>query len=1007
VTRERQNLDGMAGAVRVKSTTKFQVLMFDPAPKGRQRIEMAIRQAAPEVRLTPRVRPQTFLRALENHTYDAIILGFPLAEPVFDKVLSLVTQDPAQSPVLFLVGEGGDQRGRSMPHRYTKDREGLASLAMELPDLVQAHKLDSIRFKVMQEEGQILADNVRTFIAAKAIESLEELRLESMYISIDPLRGRWVIRASTYADEIINLIETIEAKGGQVAPLIDHVPPGYRDLLRGKTSLNDVKLTDLLQVLMPWISERDSKRLKRALNLERIFLAPVAHENQMNGILAIGEALPPIGAQAVERFASRFARALTHAKEVDDISARAKGLATLQQVLVSVSSTLDTAQLMENVLDLLSEVVSFDGARVYVVDEGQITITASRGNMRSGRKVSWYQNDLGDSNTFFSQTYLVGKPSLQSEVHDHTSLGEPGSKPDWRSWIAAPIRWHRQVSGVLTLSSSVQGFFQPLHVEITETVARQLGVALENARLLEQSLQRAEKLKIVHEIGRSSVSLLDSQLLVFEAAQRVIQIFAYDQVGIFMVEEDTLIPEIYLYGKDLRERKGIRQILLNSGTIFDEAVRGNVSMVLPDLSDTAGFDFIPGTRNARAAMLIPLSIKGAVVGVMLVLSHSKDGVDEDDVEILQVLAAQLGISLVNARLFSEVRSHAAKLEQRVAERTEELRSQKERTEAILRSVADAVMVLDLEGRLVLANPMAQSLLSRAWSEQLYQKVVALQQDPSQAQASWEFGTESFEALASNVELEGQNIGTVIVLRNITRLKELDRLKSQFVATVSHELRTPLANIKLYLSLLRRGQGDREPYYYQTLESETNRLTTMIEDLLDLSRLDAEQKVEFSPLYLGDLLEDIIETQRPVCANKRLKLIYKASGNPRILGNRDRLIQVFTNLIANAIAYTPAGDSIRVRLLPVERAQDEVGAVVEVDDTGMGIPADELPYVFDRFYRGRMAQQLKIHGSGLGLAIVREIVESHRGSISVRSDIGEGTCFRVWIPLVEGGERDHG
>jgi signal transduction histidine kinase len=997
----------MAGSFRVKSKKKLQVILFDPDPKGRQQIEVVIRKASPGIRLTPRVSPNTFRRALANHQYDAIILGFPLAEPVLGKVLSALTQDQAQLPMVFLVGEGGDQPGQAVHHCYVIDREDLTSLAEKLPSLVQAHKLDSIHFKAIQEEEPTLANNMRTFIAEKAIESLGDLGWASMYISIDPLRGRWVIRASTYADEAINLIEKIEAKGGQVAPLIDHVPLGYRDLMRGKKSLNKVEFTDLLQVLMPWISERDSKQLKRTLNLERIFLAPVIHEKQMHGILAIGEAMPPLEAQAVQRFTSRFARALTHAKEVDDLSARAKGLETLQQVLVSVSSTLDTAQLMENVLDLLKEVVIYDGARVYVVHEGQIAIKASRGNMRPGRKVSWQQKELDDSNTVFSKTYLAGEPFLQSEVHDHASLGEPGAKPDWLSWIAAPIRWHGQVSGVLTLSSSTPGFFQPLHVELTETVARQLGVALENARLLEQSFQRAEKLKIVHEIGRSSVSLLDSQLLVFEAAQRVIQIFAYDQVGIFMVEEDTLIPEIYLYGKDLQERKGLRKIPLNSGTIFDEAVRGNVSVVLPDLHDASGLEFIPGARKARAAILIPLSIKGAVVGVMLVLSHSKNGVDEDDVEILQVLAAQLGISLVNARLFSEVRAHAAKLEQRVAERTEELRSQKERTEAILRSVADAVMVLDLEGRLVLANPMAQSLLSRAWSEQLYQKVVALQQNPSQAQASWEFGTESFEALASNVELEGQDIGTVIVLRNITRLKELDRLKSQFVATVSHELRTPLANIKLYLSLLRRGQGDREPYYYQTLESETDRLTTMIEDLLDLSRLDAEHRVEFSPLLLGDLLREIIETQSPVCASKRLELSYEARGNPRILGNRDRLIQVFTNLIANAISYTPAGDSIRVRLLPVERAQDGAGAVVEVEDTGMGIPTDELPYVFDRFYRGRMAQQLKIHGSGLGLAIVREIVETHRGNISVFSDIGKGTCFRVWIPLVEGGERDHG
>ena len=566
-----------------------------------------------------------------------------------------------------------------------------------------------------------------------------------------------------------------------------------------------------------------------------------------------------------------------------------------------------------------------------------------------------------------------------------------------------PIRWHGQITAMLTLTSKLKGHFRPLHLELADAVGQQIGAALENARLLKYSEKRSEKLRIVHEIGRSSVSLLDSQLLVFEAAQRVVQLFAYDQVGIFMVEENALVAEIYLYSKDLKERRGIRPIALNTGTIFDEAIRSNVPIVLPNLTDHTGLSQIPGTARARSAMLIPLSVKGAVVGLLLGLSHLIDGVDEDDVEILQVLAAQLAISLVNARLFSEVRVHAAKLEQRVVERTDELRSQKERTEAILRSVADAVMVLNLEGRLVLANPKAQAMLDRSWSEQLYQRVVELQRAPAQKQADWEFGAESFEALSSNVELEGQNIGTVIVLRDITRLKELDRLKSQFVATVSHELRTPLANIKLYLSLLRRAQGEGESHYHKTLKSETDRLATMIEDLLDLSRLDAEQQVQFVQLNLGYLVGEIVKTQRPVCEIKRIELAYEAEGHVKVLGNQDRLIQVFTNLLANAIAYTPAGGMITLRMSPMGGEQARPGIIVEVEDSGMGIPADELPYVFDRFYRGRMAQQLKIHGSGLGLAIVREIVESHGGSITVHSDLGHGSCFRIWLPLAEGGE----
>jgi two-component system phosphate regulon sensor histidine kinase PhoR len=909
--------------------------------------------------------------------------------------------------MIFLVEDGIPTDTSKIIHRYSKGEKGIATLATQLPYLVRAAKIASIELDIWEDIQPDASTNIRTRIAEKAIVSLGELGFTSMFISIDPRMGRWVIRASTYPDDAIGLIESMVAKGGQVIPQVDEAPLEFQRMLSGGGGPVEITLKELLSLLMSWLSERDLKRLQRALSLETAFLFPVVHREEMHGVLAVGGPLSDEEQLAISQFTPNLARSLSNSKKRDERSARAQGLQTLQKILVSVSSTLNESQLMEKVLDLLTQVVAYDGARVYVREEDQIELKASRGNMRSAAITQWQVDELGESGSVFWRTHRIGEPNLISEVVDHTVLGEPDSKDDWLSWMAVPIRWRDQINGLLTLVNKTQGFFQPLQLEITESVAQQLGVAHENARLLEHSIQRAEKLKIVHEIGRSSVSLLDSQLLVFEAAQKVIQIFEYDQVGIFMVDENELVPEIFLYGKEMRERKGISNINLNTGTIFDEAVRANIHILLSDLDEPSGLESIPGTKRARAAMLIPLAIKGAVVGVMLVLSHKSNGINEGDIDILQVLAAQLGISLVNARLFSEVRAHAANLERRVAERTDELQSQKERTEAILRSVADAVMVLDLEGRLIMANPMAQSLLGRVWSEQIYQRVVDLQKDGTQEQATWEFGAESFEALASNVVLDGQVIGTVIVLRDITRLKELDRLKSQFVATVSHELRTPLANIKLYLSLLRRSQAEREPHYFQTLETETERLTTMIEDLLDLSRLDTELKVEFRPLALGDLLREIIKTQRPVCANKRIDLVFKATDQPLVMGNRDRLIQVFTNLLANAIAYTPAGDSIHVRMGISTSADDKLGAYVEVEDTGVGIPADELPYVFDRFYRGRMAQQLKIHGSGLGLAIVREIIESHGGNISVSSDIGKGTCFRLWLPLAEGGEDNYG
>ncbi len=984
----------------------FKAILFDTTLDGRRLIQTAFKHDIPSARLTVRSRSESFLQALRDHPYDVVLLGLPVEARTFDQILLQLTHTRTGRPRLFLLGDkGGDYQGLGLA-QVSKNPAGLRSLFHQLPHQVRADRISGINPGDFIDLQQLASAHLRTLVAEKTIQALQNLNLKCMYISIDPMRGRWIIRASSYPADVLQVIRRVVEKGEQVAPRIDAIPDRFKSLLQGKESLNHVSLEDLFSVVLPWATKADVKRLQNALDLKTVFLLPVIHQGHVHGILAIEEVLHEPLRDSIQAYSSRFARALSQASAMDELQSRAKGLLALQEVLVSVSSILDPGKLLNEVLSNLAKVVAFDGGRIYLIEEGRIHLKALFGQKDMTGEPTWLMQDLNGSDSDFSRCIESGTSCLRSEVSDQTVLGEPGSNPDWRSWIVSPIIWRNQISGILTLSSNLPGFFNPLHLEIANTISQQLGVALDNSLMLEASNQRAEKLKIIHEIGRSSVSLLDTQLLVFEAAQKVIQIFHYDQVGIFMVDEDVLIPEIYLYGQDLHERKGIGTIKLNAGTFFDEAVRSNVPVIVNDLKGEPGLALIPGTGKARGAILMPLSIKGAVVGVMLILSYEEDGVDPNDLEILQILAAQLGISLVNARLFSEVRAHAAKLEQRVAERTDELQSQKERTEAILRSVADGVMVLDLEGRLVLANPTAQALLSGVWSEQLYQRVLDLQMDEDQRQTSWEFGNQSFEALASNVDLENQVIGTVVVLRNITRLKELDRLKSQFVATVSHELRTPLANIKLYLSLLRRSQVDPESHYFQTLNRETDRLTTMIEDLLDLSRLETEPQDGFQLIHLGDLLTEIAETQKPVCASKRLTLKYEPGINPKVWGNQDRLIQVFTNLMANAISYTPAGNTIWIRIDVTGRSHQR-GVVIEVEDSGMGIPADELPYVFDRFYRGRMAQQLKIHGSGLGLSIVREIVESHGGTISVRSDIGKGTCFQIWLPIGEGGDKHHG
>ena len=230
-----------------------------------------------------------------------------------------------------------------------------------------------------------------------------------------------------------------------------------------------------------------------------------------------------------------------------------------------------------------------------------------------------------------------------------------------------------------------------------------------------------------------------------------------------------------------------------------------------------------------------------------------------------------------------------------------------------------------------------------------------------------------------------------------RLKEVDRLKDQFISNVSHELRTPLTNTKLYLSLLEHGRPDKRDAYLQTLHRETGRLHNLIEDLLELSRLDlGAAKIHLEPTNINHLAAELIG-DRSAMASDRGQLLdcHLDPDLPLAAGDPKRIVQVMSNLMANAINYTPRGGSIV--LSTAIRPWDERDWITfTVRDTGRGIPAEELPNLFKRFFRGEAGLASGAPGTGLGLAICKEIVDKMGGRISVESQPGQGTAFTVWL-----------
>jgi signal transduction histidine kinase/FixJ family two-component response regulator len=232
-----------------------------------------------------------------------------------------------------------------------------------------------------------------------------------------------------------------------------------------------------------------------------------------------------------------------------------------------------------------------------------------------------------------------------------------------------------------------------------------------------------------------------------------------------------------------------------------------------------------------------------------------------------------------------------------------------------------------------------------------------------------------------------------------RLRELDRLKDQFVSNVNHELRSPLTSIKLYLELLETAKPEKREPYVKVLQREANRLQNLIEDMLNLARLDLQAvPLHLEPIDMQAILEELIADRTALAADHALTLTYVRGTEARLaLGDDQLLSQVATNLLANAINYTPRDGAISVAVAVGQR-DDREWFTFAVRDNGRGISADDLPHLFDRFYRGEVGRQSGAAGTGLGLAICHDIVERLGGQITVDSTVGQGTTFTVWLRL---------
>ncbi len=345
--------------------------------------------------------------------------------------------------------------------------------------------------------------------------------------------------------------------------------------------------------------------------------------------------------------------------------------------------------------------------------------------------------------------------------------------------------------------------------------------------------------------------------------------------------------------------------------------------------------------------------------------------------------------------------------------------------AVLACIADGVIVNDVGGMVTMVNRAAGRLLRadpRALVgmpvRQLFQSFSStgrltmldalerLQADPYSyepgegiTETMLEVGLQVIQANLSPVLTEdGEFVGIVTVLRDITREVESERAKSDFVTNVSHELRTPLTSIVGYTSfLLNRAMGpltEQQENFVRIIHSNGQRLVTLVNDILDASRIESGRlELNIQPVHLDVVAREVIDMFKPQSEQKRLELTLDMADSVRpVLGDAMRLAQVLTNLVSNACRYTPADGQITVSITcPGDSVR------VDVTDTGIGIEPDDQVKIFQRFYRVSSAASFECNGTGLGLPITKMLVEMHGGRLWVNSTVGKGSTFTFVLP----------
>lgn len=808
----------------------------------------------------------------------------------------------------------------------------------------------------------------------------------------------------------------------------------------------------------------DANRDALELGIRGVLGIAVGPQDERLGVLWVGLYEPHEWTQQqislISILANQAGQALKSAQLYQLEQQRRRLADTLRDVAQSFTSTLALREIQTLILDQLSRVVAYDSAAVLLRDEGygHLHITEARGiadPMLLAAAFEVEESPLLQALASERRPTLIEDALLDSRFTPMLRLGWKA-----RTWIGAPLLVDNELVGILAIGADLPSAYDADDVENTFALANQASQAIQNARLFDQIsnlaadlerrvaersaefeqasrqvIEQKERLEAVHQITLELTTQLDLNVIIRRALELISLNLGVTRGSIMLQDPSSgvLMCRAVLHAQGDARSANIPMNFQDGPGLSTWVMQHQEAVNIADVLQDERWVKEPGRADeVRSVAAVPLKTSDTAVGVLVFTSPQIGYFKDSQMNLLGTVAGVVTSALTNAQLFNYINDLASNN----ALLLEQQREETSKSAAVLRSVTEGVIVLDTDGTINLFNPAAETVLeieaeavtgrrlsvleqfggdevTRRRAHAVYAGLVNGLKQMREGQKMYSTSIDLADPnqviavnLAPVVSPDGDRYGDVAVLRDITREIEADREKRQFISDVSHELRTPLTAVKGYVDVLllsgTTNLSEDQVSYLGIIKNNTNRLRSLIEDILDFARPDTKKKLNFTPVEITQVINEVVQMLRFEYERKGMAVTLDVPADlPPVMADQKRITQVFQNLFSNAVKYTYEGGRVHVRAYLNRASMLEV----DVEDNGVGMSKEQLKKLFRPFYRADNPLRDVAGGTGLGLAIAKQFVEMHGGEMWVQSELGKGSTFSFIMPLQQSDAND--